>query len=229
MPPGERKRRTPPPAYKPAPNKQRKGGWLWVLLGMTLSIIGSGGAYLFQEYRNRITPPLNPADQNPAQPQPVIKENVSPRMEVPIPVVPPKNPPAEQNKPAEGTSFDFYKLLPEMQVGKPLEMAPDSPAPGKTPSKPTPKDITTKPVKTPETPPANVSYILQAGAFRSHQEADNLRARLTLLGLEPNIQTVDKLHRVRIGPFRNFQQATQIQQRLQKNGFSTILTKEPRG
>jgi cell division protein FtsN len=50
------------------------------------------------------------------------------------------------------------------------------------------------------------SFILQAGAFSSEEEADNLRARLALMGLESSVQPhavagKDTLYRVRLGPF----------------------------
>ena len=57
---------------------------------------------------------------------------------------------------------------------------------------------------------ARVVYYLQAGAFQNAADADNLKARLALAGLEAQIQTAtvpDKgvWHRVRMGPYSNAQ------------------------
>jgi cell division protein FtsN len=80
--------------------------------------------------------------------------------------------------------FDFYKILPgteEPATDQQLKEAQKAPAPSKE------------------------AFFLQAGAFQSAADADNLKARLALLGVEATIQTTsvpDKglLHRVRNGP-----------------------------
>jgi len=75
--------------------------------------------------------------------------------------------------------FDFYEILPGKQ-----EPAARSDA---------------------KAPEREVTY-LQAGAFQSSSDADNLKARLALAGLEAQIQTAtlsdnSVWHRVRLGPY----------------------------
>ncbi len=82
--------------------------------------------------------------------------------------------------------------------------------------------------------PATSAYIIQAGAFRTPQEADRLRARLALIGLESSVQIVGRggdevWHRVRLGPYRNFNQADTVQRRLRQEGISASLSKESHG
>ncbi len=101
----------------------------------------------------------------------------------------------EQKKPAKKPRFDFYTILPELEVFVP-ESEIDKPgiAPG-------PADDNVAAV------PADKQYLLQAGSFRSTEDADRLKATLALLGVQSSIQRVtinsDTWHRVRIGPFND--------------------------
>lgn len=77
---------------------------------------------------------------------------------------------------------------------------------------------------------AKETYFLQVGAFKTEQEADNVKAKLALLGLEAIIQTAstpDKgvLHRVRVGPFSDPSQFTKTRSDLVENGFKPDLIK----
>jgi cell division protein FtsN len=132
--------------------------------------------------------------------------------------VPPSHPVAETKKakptpppPPPKPKFDFYNLLPEMEV-----VVPDEDIQGK----PTHEGV--KQVEQPGT------YLLQAGSFRNRKQAEQLRARLALLGLETSVQTVSvdnrqTWHRVRVGPFSNLQELNRARALLQKNGVDAIL------
>jgi cell division protein FtsN len=107
--------------------------------------------------------------------------------------------------------FDFYNLLPEMEV-----IVPEQEIKGE----PTGEGV--KRVEEPGT------YLLQAGSFRSHEQADQLRAKLALLGLETSVQTVSvnstqTWHRVRVGPFDNLSDLNKARALLKKNGVDAIL------
>src|SRR5512146_1620696 len=98
----------------------------------------------------------------------------------------PKSEDQSATAPSPKPRFDFYKILPGNE-----EPAP-SPAP--------PADQT-KPESA-----SNDVFFLQAGAFHNAPEADNLKARLALLGIEASVQATagaDKsvLYRVRTGPY----------------------------
>lgn len=77
---------------------------------------------------------------------------------------------------------------------------------------------------------AKSQYYLQAGAFQKEADADNLKAKLALMGVEANIQTAtvpDKgvWHRVRVGPYNNVDDLNRVRSTLSQNGISTSLIK----
>ncbi|MBS4099147.1 MAG: SPOR domain-containing protein [Sulfuricella sp.] len=74
------------------------------------------------------------------------------------------------------------------------------------------------------------SYFLQAGSFQTEAEADNMKAKLALMGVEAVIQTAnipDKglWHRVRVGPFANIEELNKARTSLAKNGIPANLVK----
>jgi len=126
-----------------------------------------------------------------------------------IPSSPPKHDVAEQqdHKPPAKPKFDFYTILPEMEV-----IVPDTNS----------KSGQTAPIDKPGT------YILQAGSFRSYAEADNLKAQLALLGVESKIEQVtvnnkDTWQRVRVGPTQDLRELNKIRTRLLNNNINPIL------
>lgn len=109
-------------------------------------------------------------------------------------------------------SFDFYTLLPELEIVIPQE---ETDLPDKLPARQT-------------TPPTHKGgYLLQAGSFKSPEDADSLKARLALLGIEANVQSVDvndiQWHRVRVGPSSDRQALEQVRMRLRTHQIDTIL------
>ncbi len=113
--------------------------------------------------------------------------------------------PAAPATPDTAPSFDFYKVLP-----------------GDTPG-----ELPSKPEAAVETP----LYYLQAGAFQSPQDADNLKAQLALLGVEAVIQTSDLgdkgiFHRVRVGPIRTMDEVDRTRSLLTQNNIPATLVKE---
>lgn len=70
---------------------------------------------------------------------------------------------------------------------------------------------------------AGQNYFLQAGSFSNEVDADKLKARLALLGMEASVQTVtfpDKgvWHRVRLGPYRSSTEMNRARATLKQNG-----------
>ncbi|HUV98898.1 MAG TPA: SPOR domain-containing protein [Gallionella sp.] len=68
--------------------------------------------------------------------------------------------------------------------------------------------------------------ILQAGSFPSETDAENLKAKLALLGVEASIQTAtikDKgvWYRVRLGPYKSADEMNRAQGFLKQNGVSS--------
>lgn len=159
-------------------------------------ILGSVGYYLgAQSQRADVTPPpvaaVAPASQ-PAVPKPA-------------PTASKPAPPAAAQTPR----FDFYTLLPEMEVEISDEKLNEA--------------LQALPRTADQGP-----YVLQLGSFRRHEEADGLKARLALIGIEASVQKViiredDVWYRVRIGPYDSLRDVSQLRNRLNRNNISHVL------
>ncbi len=73
-------------------------------------------------------------------------------------------------------------------------------------------------------------YYLQAGSFPDETDANNLKAKLALMGVEATVQTVsvpDKgvWHRVRVGPFSDVGAMNKARTTLAQNGVQPSLIK----
>ena len=80
------------------------------------------------------------------------------------------------------------------------------------------------------TPAAGEQYFLQAGAFPNSADADNLKARLALLGFEAAIQTAELpgkglWHRVRLGPYTSLDELNKVRAALIQNEIKAQLVK----
>ena len=74
------------------------------------------------------------------------------------------------------------------------------------------------------------AFFLQAGSFQNAPDADNLKARLALVGIEASIQTTnlpDKglWHRVRVGPYTDVEELNRVRGVLKQNGVEAALVK----
>lgn len=124
-------------------------------------------------------------------------------------------------------TFDFYTLLPEMEV------VVENKNQGKQPVVTSPTEKTQQPDTATETA-AVESYMIQVGSFKKLADADGFRAKLALLGIESKVQTVtiddkDTWHRVQIGPIAGRDQADKLQKQLRNNDIDSLLLKAKRG
>ena len=106
--------------------------------------------------------------------------------------------------------FDFYKILPGTEETVTEQQMKDA---GRR-----------------STAATGETFFLQAGAFQNARDAEALRARLALLGIEARIQTAtlpDKgvWHRVRVGPYTNVEELGRTREALKQNGIETALIK----
>ncbi len=129
----------------------------------------------------------------------------------------------EQTSKAENTGdkntnkeprFDFYTILPELEVFIPESEINDSF-----------EERASKPSET-SSSAGGKKYLLQAGSFRSNEDADRLKASLALLGVQSSIQTVsinnDMWHRVRIGPFSDTRRLHETLNTLKDNNIHAM-------
>ena len=134
------------------------------------------------------------------------KPFVETRAQKPAPL-PREAPPAPaQSAVTEKPRLDFYRILPEGE---------SAPSPAIT--------------RTAE-PQAAEKLYLQAGAFQNPTDADNLKARLAMGGIEANVQRADLAakgiyYRVRIGPFATADAADIMRARLGAEGIEATKVK----
>jgi cell division protein FtsN len=108
--------------------------------------------------------------------------------------------------------FEFYQILPNMEVNVSEWEAEEN--------------------KQSEPIAADDSgvYILQVGSFEQYEAADEVKARLALLGVSADIQRVvingrDIRHRVRVGPYKDPAKLQEARDRLLTNNLDFILLK----
>ena len=127
-------------------------------------------------------------------------------------------------KPPERPRFEFYQILPgDKEVSeKEARAAAIRPAPPPTGG--------TRPGSTPAMPKPHSGeiYWLQAGAFSEEREADNLKAKIALTGLEATVRPVNipekgTLFRVRLGPYQSLDDANRIKTTLSQNGVGAAI------
>lgn len=130
---------------------------------------------------------------------------------------PSKSPPAGKAadvpppaKPQDKPRFDFYQILPGNEDVTKAKGGKEEPK--------------TAPAESKET------FYLQAGAFQNVGDADNMKARLALLGIEATIQISSSpergtFHRVRVGPYNRVEDVNRTRDTLKQNGIETTLIK----
>lgn len=172
--------------------RQCPPGWIWFLGGLLVGLFFSGLAWL------KLMPP---PDETAVRPPPVQPAN---------PVLETAPEPA-----APRPRFDFYTILPEMEV-----VVPE------------PEPLPTVPAARPEPRPQKQSgekYMLQMGSFRKFADADRLKASLALVGIVAEIQKVnikrgEIFYRVRSGPYGR-DKVNALRERLKKNSINSLVIK----
>ena len=115
------------------------------------------------------------------------------------------------DKVSDKPRFEFYKILPGSQESGPTA-GPAKPEPDK-----------------PAAAAAEPMY-LQAGSFQNATDADNLKAKLALMGFDASVQEVEiadkgKMHRVRVGPLASVDEMNRVKGVLSQNGIQAAPVK----
>ena len=121
-------------------------------------------------------------------------------------------------------TFEFFTLLPEMEtlVGEPRAVQKKT-------------IVSSPPQETANLKPQDkVSYLIQVASFKSAKDADGLKARLALLGIESKVQTVKidneaTWHRVQVGPIVGRDKVDMLQNKLKKNKLPSLLMRARHG
>lgn len=177
----------------------RRGGgtpsWMWLMSGV---LVGLGLAYYLWSKGYIPQPEVDSSGSGEAtQNAPGDADEVAP-----ITGEPKKSP------------YDFFTVLPEMEVVVPEQELSEKSKPQAT---------------TPQAPADNSSYMLQVGSFRQSQDAEQMKARLALQGITAGIQTVTvndaTWHRVRVGPVSGARQAEDMRNKLSSAGIDSLVMK----
>ncbi len=126
----------------------------------------------------------------------------------------------------EKPRFDFYKILPG---GEEAKTAPDRRALDKGGERSVEKLPDAARSAEPAVRPGD-RFWLQAGAFASVADAEDMKARLALSGWEAAIQTVampdrTQRYRVRLGPYDNTDELNRVKSELGGRGFDVAVIK----
>ncbi|NYT61546.1 SPOR domain-containing protein [Alcaligenaceae bacterium] len=80
------------------------------------------------------------------------------------------------------------------------------------------------------TPAAQATYYLQAGAFRSENDAEAMKARILLLGLSAQVQKAQlngsTINRVRVGPFKGIDEMNRSRARLGEEKIESSVVRQ---
>lgn len=220
--------------YKPA-TSTRNGGrntgmnpmFLGIIIGLLLGIVIALAVAL---WLNKTAIPFMERSK-PLEPPPKLESKMQPKTELPK---------AETPKPGDGTPakstpeksrFEFYQILP----GEKDAAAKDGKSVARKPAeKPVekPAETSTHAAKTADKPTAAVreSYFLQAGAFQSESDADNLKAKIAFIGLTATVKAVTlpdrgTLYRVRLGPYQSLEEVNRIKSALSESGVGAAVVK----
>ncbi len=209
-----------PASAKPAPARKSGGGMLLGLfLGLVVGVLIAFGVVL---YLNKTPLPfMNKYEGAPKEPAraataPAPAGTAAPGQPVPLPGKP-------GDKVGDKPRFDFYGILegkqPATPGAAPGNAAGTAAAPAAVP-----------PASTPAPAAPRESFYLQAGAFQKAADADNLKAKLAMLGVEVSVQEAEvadkgKMHRVRVGPLGSAEEMNRVRTQLAQSGVQTTVVK----
>lgn len=196
--------------------QQSVGLWKWMLITALIILFVVFLVYLRSTGSNQIKPeqitqviPIKPDVVKKEAP----KHEKKPDPELTKPITTAKPGPASVPEPVL-PQFDFYTILPEKEV-----VVPDY-------------EINTRAREERVGQAKKSSYIMQAGSFREFKDADSLRAKLALMGIESRVEKAKVgnviWNRVKMGPYDRMASVSSIRARLRQNGIDVIVTETGR-
>jgi len=162
----------------------------------------------------------------------------------PIPFINKLGHPPDAPLPEQGKLPDPNRSLYTHDAAGPADSvapvtAPGSTAPANPPTAVVPSPAPTATASNARTPPpvANAKVtpdpgdakltFLQAGAYRSIDDAETMKGKLALLGFEATVTNLDReggiIYRVRLGPYARIEDLNRVRQRLAENGVDAAL------
>jgi cell division protein FtsN len=195
-------------AKKQKPAARTMGSWLSFVSGLGIGLGVAVLVFLWQQHpSHQVATEAPPAAPTAAPDLPAVDT--------------PDTTPTNTNTPANTSAlpkFDFYKILPEIEVKVP-EAELNAPA-----APPAAKDAATNNAT------AATAYLLQIGSYQKFEEADQAKAQLALQGIQATIQRVvikgsDVWFRVHVGPYKTLQEVQRARANLARLGVTAIVLK----
>lgn len=193
--------------------------WVWLALGVLLGL-GIATLLLLQGW----APTLRKSNS----PQPNPQATAAKPSEPAVADDPRKPAPAAARK-----NYDFYSVLPEMEV-----VIPDAELSAKARAEQQRQQSAAQnPATTGTTPPpepavaaGGARYVLQAGSYPDPKAAEELKAKLALSGFVARVQSVNvngkTWHRVRVGPYSSASDVETAKAGLSEAGVNAIALKD---
>jgi cell division protein FtsN len=179
--------------------------WIWLGVGVILGLLVAM-LFLGSDWAPMLRKKAGP------QPNP---EAVAPRE---------SDPPLVEARDKPRKNYDFYSVLPEMEV-----VIPDAEISAKARAEAAQRAI---PTTTPAVS-ASARYLLQAGSYPTPKAADEVKAKLAILGFVATVYPVTingkTWNRVRLGPYSSAGELETVKAALADNGFNAIALKEESG
>ncbi len=117
----------------------------------------------------------------------------------------------------ERPRYDFFTVLPEMEVIVPEEEL----------------NVRSRPDNPSDANNGASQYLLQVGSFQNGGDAEEMKARLALLGIVAKVQSVTvndaTWHRVRVGPVNGARAAEDLRRQLSDNGIDSLVMQQGSG
>jgi len=185
-------------------------GWAMLTIGLIIGLFVAFLVYL----DDLDSPPASAVESQPAEEQATDTEETAA---------------AEEDADDESPRFEFYSILPELEVVVPDASEEDGEAPVES-APGAPADSGESDTGTAPPPESDGRFYLQAGSFQKSGQADRMKARISLLGLDVEIQQVDIngeiWHRVRAGPFTDPSRLKDAQKRLRSDDIDYLVTRD---
>ncbi|MEE2981934.1 MAG: SPOR domain-containing protein [Pseudomonadota bacterium] len=180
-------------ARSPSKARERRGSWMSFVSGLALGLLVALAVYLWS---GSLPPPaslISKRDSSSIDQGKFDEPDVTSDTKVVLP----------------RPKFDFYTILPEMEVPVPEWELSD-------------KDDEDEPSLAPGI------YVLQVGSFKQFDDADHAKARLALRGITARIHRVvingqDVWFRVHVGPFSGIKDIRAMRIKLIENDMDFIL------
>lgn len=194
-----------------------------IIIGLLLGLgIALGVAFFVNKQKSPYVDRMN-------HPVEGVEKPASAKLEDPKPVDAAAKLPAAAN-PADKPRFDYHQILSDGKDATPKTEKINKNqyvTHGPIPALPPPAEKTA-----PDEP--GTKYYLQVGAFNNERDADNLKARIALIGLQAEVKAAtvqDKgvMHRVRLGPYKTHDEMSRARDELTQNGLpSSVIALKPK-